>query len=89
MEEYSKLPNHSYFSKEEKKMIKEKFIKMPHHEKLKFIDQLFRLIENPDNQEEDKDGNNRFVDVIAAGAGVIVKKIELGVALLMFLVSLT
>ena len=82
-EEYNKLPNHPYFSKEEEEKIKERIIKMPHHEKIKFIERLYKLMENHENQEEGMDGDDYFFDILGV-ADAVVKKIELLYALCCF-----
>ena len=85
MEEYNKLPNHPYLSKEQKEKIREKFIKMTYHEKVNYIDWLYKLIENP---EEAMEENDYIVDVIVTGAGLAVATIQWGVAALNFVVAI-
>ena len=85
MEEYNKLPNHPYLSKEQKEKIREKFIKMSYHEKVNYIDWLYKLIENP---EEAMEENDYIVDVIVTGAGLAVATIQWGVAALNFVVAI-
>ena len=79
------MPNHPYFSKEEEKKIKGRIIKMPHHEKIKLIEWLYKLVENHENQEEgmDEDDYGLIHDMIKAGVTFLPgKNVQLPVALL-------
>ena len=86
MKEYNKLLNHTYLSKEQKAMIRKKYIRMSYHQKVKFIERLYKLIENPDEAMMEDD---YIVDVIESGAGGALAAIQLGVTVLKFVVNIS
>ena len=58
---------------------------MPHHEKIKLIEWLYKLVENHENQEEgmDEDDYGLIHDMIKAGVTFLPgKNVQLPVALL-------
>ena len=86
MKEYKELPNNTYLSKEQKAMLRKVYIRMSYHQKVKFIERLYKLIETP---EEAMMEDDYIVDVIESGAGVTVAAIQLGVTGLKFVVDIS
>ena len=62
---------------------------MPHLEKIKLIEWLYRLIEKHQNHEDGMDGNDYIigVDSVIAGLGLGKATIEMGIATLAFIAS--
>ena len=89
MKEYKKLPKHPYLSKEQKKIIKEKFNKLPHHKKVKAIKSLLKYIENPENQEENMNGEDyrNYLDDVVGILTIGQKKVELAIAVVGWIIS--